>query len=347
MWGIHMKKIILIASGSKKKAYPTTARNMYSESHIFRSSYEYARTIGDEVYILSPKYGILSSDQVIDNYEEKMEDQTMIERRIWGKKVIDQLGEKTDLEKDCFIFLTEKIYYEYLILGMNYYEFPLKNINKMQWVPYINKLIIDEQNKMYNKEITGWGAQQLHRRCHMLPKYDYLTIDKIPFENGIYLMVDKYEVLYGYPRIIRIGTHRGEGRLKGRVAQHFLTEDKNGSSLRRYIGSALLSRNKDAYLSIWEVNSRSHMLSTDYKNKIDINKERQIEAEVSKYLREHVYFYCIEADSYENRLELKKNMMKCLYSDNTYKPSNKWLGNDSPMLHIKAYGLWNSELNHR
>ena len=43
--------------------------------------------------------------------------------------------------------------------------------------------------------------------------YTYKDLDDIPFTNGIYVILDKYEKYNAMKRIVRIGSHEGENGL--------------------------------------------------------------------------------------------------------------------------------------
>lgn len=341
-----MKKIVLLAKSEKTKEYPTTAKNMYWESHIFRVLYKYAQIIADEVYILSPRYGVLDVNEIVGGEDEQLEEWSKMRRQKWGHHILIELAKKVNLQNDRFEILTEEIYYESIIKGMNYYRLPLEGRSKMAWIPYVQKLIGEEYDRFRGLEKGLWSGREIHRIVQTLPKYNYLTIDQVPFEEGVYFMVDKNEEFCGYPRIVRVGTHKGDGRLKKRLGQHFMTEDKNGSILRKYVGSALLSQNKDDYLKIWEYNSRSTKVYKQWQSDININKERATELRVSKYLRESINFYCIDIKQSAERLKFKESVLRSLYDDESFRATESWLGGFNPELHIGTYGLWNEELRY-
>jgi len=77
-------------------------------------------------------------------------------------------------------------------------------------------------------------------------------LDKIP-QNGIYFLFEKGEIAHGYRRIVRVGTHTGENQLRNRLSQHFFNENKDRSIFRKNVGRAILSKNCDPYLSVWEL----------------------------------------------------------------------------------------------
>ena len=78
-------------------------------------------------------------------------------------------------------------------------------------------------------------------------------IQTIQFDNGIYIVFEKGELYKKYDRIVRIGTHTSDGRLKARLKNHFITENKDDSIFRKNIGLALLSLADDPYAEIWRI----------------------------------------------------------------------------------------------
>ena len=69
---------------------------------------------------------------------------------------------------------------------------------------------------------------ELHRLFNNLKRFSY------PFEsqltqitnNGIYVKFEKGERFSDFDRIVRVGTDTGENKLKKRLVEHFITENK-------------------------------------------------------------------------------------------------------------------------
>src|SRR5687768_9315527 len=79
-----------------------------------------------------------------------------------------------------------------------------------------------------------------------------LNPSRLP-SNGIYVLFEEGEESHGGARIVRAGTHTGEGQLIERLKQHFLQENKDRSIFRKNIGRALLSRASDSFLTFWNL----------------------------------------------------------------------------------------------
>lgn len=122
-----MKKIVLIACCSKKLKERARAINLY-QSDLFKKSIAYAKSINpDEIYILSAKYGLLELEKEVDPYNLTLNKFSEKEKYEWASNVKKSLEEKTDLEKDCFIFLAGQNYRKYPIPCISHYEIPLEN----------------------------------------------------------------------------------------------------------------------------------------------------------------------------------------------------------------------------
>lgn len=94
-------------------------------------------------------------------------------------------------------------------------------------------------------------------------------------------------------RIVRVGTHREDGRFRDRIRQHYgnsgsLGGNKNGSVFRKHLGGALLRRSnqRDPRLKDWLRQGGPSF--------------EQVEAMVSLLLRDEFSFVCFRVDQREN-----------------------------------------------
>jgi cytoplasmic iron level regulating protein YaaA (DUF328/UPF0246 family) len=123
-----MKKIILIACVKTKRETPSKAIDLYI-SPLFKKSLEYAQLLNpDKIYVLSAKYGLVSSEEVIEPYELTLNNMPTSEIKKWSKRVLDQLSSVTDLKNDNFIILAGQNYRKYLIPHIKHYEIPLEGL---------------------------------------------------------------------------------------------------------------------------------------------------------------------------------------------------------------------------
>ncbi|HKM13746.1 MAG TPA: hypothetical protein VJY42_02345 [Candidatus Methanomethylophilaceae archaeon] len=75
-------KIGFNSCSKAKKDYTCPAREMYSESNLFRRLLEYGETICDKIFILSAKQGLIELNNVIEPYDETLTNKPVVERRI-------------------------------------------------------------------------------------------------------------------------------------------------------------------------------------------------------------------------------------------------------------------------
>lgn len=326
-------KIGLISCSKAKKDYFCEVEEMYSESNSFRLSLEYAKKICDEVFILSARHGLLDLEDRIHPYDESLVDKPVAERRKWSQEVISRLKSRTDLERDEFIILAGQKYYEYLLEHLKKYKLPLEGLTMFKRVPKLKELIeeVDER------------ATIIHNMARKMPRYSWDKIDDIGFKNGIYLIFESGESAYGMDRIVRVGTHRAEGRLKARLKDHYLRKNKDGSIFRKNIGLALLNKDQDEYLDIWRLNTSNSKIKEENKDRLNPGYEKEIEERVSQYLKENTGFTCIEVKDKEERLRIEEGLIAILNKNQRYKASDKWLGNYHPDTEIRESYLWNKQ----
>src|SRR5665647_2597967 len=143
---------------------------------------------------------------------------------------------------------------------------------------------------MHRQAIT----EQVYNLLLNLPRHNHLTPRiGLPL-NGIYVFYETGEkcLLNGceIDRIVRIGTHKSDGRFPGRIRQHYgkvnsLRGNKNSSVFRKHVGSALLYRNNpdDIRLNDWIIQNGPTF--------------SEIEEQVSRELRNRFTFVCFSVDT--------------------------------------------------
>ncbi len=183
-------------------------------------------------------------------------------------------------------------------------------------------------------------CNKVHEIFNQLPRF-YFPFDetKIP-QNGIYILFEKGEKAHGGDRIVRVGTHTGKDQLCSRLRQHFLTENKDRSIFRKNIGRAILNKNSDPFLELWEIDLTTRTNKEKYSKTINANKQRQIERKVSDFLRKNFSFAVIEVGDKRKRLELESKIISTVSLCDECEPSKNWLGNYSPKDKIRGSGLW-------
>lgn len=327
------KTVALIACSKQKRSVPCWASELYAPSTLFALSYAYAKRIADRVYILSAKYGLVAEDAVIAPYDETLNDKSVEERKAWSRMVLSQLSQVCDLRRDHFILLAGSHYCEYLLPWLESATLPLGNLPLGKRV----KLLRRYANRDPELPEDGEGdALWLHRLFGKLPRYDWQGIDDIPFDDGIYIVYERGETYHGDARVVRVGTHTAPGRLKGRLRDHFIRENHNGSIFRKNIGKALLNRAHDPYVEVWSLDTSR----PPYRGRENPQTEARIELEVSSYMRVNLSLSVIPVASAEERLRLEAAIIATLNQAGDFVPSDGWLGRHSPEREIRESGLW-------
>ena len=104
-----MRRIALISCSKSKQNYPCPARELYAPSQLFSLSYQYAKKVADEVYVLSARYGLLAEEDVVAPYDLTLTDLPEHRQRDWANYVLRQMGERFDLNRDVFVILAGRI----------------------------------------------------------------------------------------------------------------------------------------------------------------------------------------------------------------------------------------------
>jgi len=205
----------------------------------------------------------------------------------------------------------------------------------------------------------------LSNRCKWLhDKLEELPLIKYPFEvrllpkSGIYFFYEGGE-FWGHGgnalRIVRIGTHKKDN-FRNRVAEHFLFDEvkkmnfnkdkpkpSDRSIFRKNIGRALLNRDKDPYLRIWEIDFMLKQNRRRFGHLRNIEKEKQVERRITEILRERFSFRFIIVEDENTRIGetgLESRLIGTVSNCKYCRLSANWLGNSSPKEQIRISGLW-------
>lgn len=185
---------------------------------------------------------------------------------------------------------------------------------------------------------------EMCKELHVI--FNQVKRHKFPFDenevplNGIYLLFERGEKAHGSDRIVRVGTHIGQNQLRSRLKQHFVNENKDRSIFRKNIGRALLNRNKDPFLEQWERDLTAKDAKAKFLKLIDVEKQKEIEKVVTKYIQNNFSFIVFQIDDREKRLEFESKIISTISLCKECKPSKGWVGLFSPKEKIKESGLW-------
>ena len=137
-------------------------------------------------------------------------------------------------------------------------------------------------------------CKDLHDYVRNLKRYAFPFDKNEIYKNGVYILFEKNEFGHNGDRIVRIGSHTGNDNLVKRLEEHFLKENKDRSIFRKNIGRALLNKNSDSYLDIWDIDLTSKKARTEYQPFIKKDYQELIEKQVSDYIRDNFTFSVIE-----------------------------------------------------
>ncbi len=208
-------------------------------------------------------------------------------------------------------------------------------------------------------------CQFLHTILEQLPLIKYpFDLEELSL-NGIYFFYERGEY-WGHqnnkPRIVRIGTHK-RNNFRSRISEHYLFNEKkmgfgknnqkpsDRSIFRKNIGRALLNQTQEKYLDIWEIDFTIKENRKNYGHMRDIQKEKKIEYKITRIMRDDFLFRFIVIHEEEKRIGesgLEKPLTGTFSQCRLCKPSDRWLGNHSPVEKIRDSGLWQVQhLNQR
>jgi len=182
--------------------------------------------------------------------------------------------------------------------------------------------------------------EEVYALIRLLPRLDHQTSRGLLPQNGVYLFFERGETVRCLDtvanRVVRVGTHRADGRFRSRIRQHYgnvhsLGGNKNASVFRKHLGGALLRRvdPQDARLKDW--------LTQDGPS------FPEVEEMVSRVLRENFTFCCFRVDQRSERLSLERGLIALFAQYPLGQPSPNWLGRFAASEEIRRSGLWNTQ----
>ena len=319
------KTIILISCCAKKKECENYAEVLY-DSDGFKSRLAYARLLNpDGIFVISAFYHVVALTDFIKPYNVCLKDFSAAEKREWAKICWKQLDVVSDRQNDKYIILSGKDYYEELVKGLKHYEIPTQHLSQFK------------QTQWINSQIT---CDLIHDFANKLPRYTYPFDKKKLPKNGVYFFFEKGEKYKGLDRIVRIGTHDGNGNLPSRLVEHLNDENKDRSIFRKNIGRAILNKNNDSFLISWNLDITAKAAKDTYSASIDFEKMESVETQVSEYMRHNLSFSVFEVATEENRHYMEKLLIERVSAEKLFYPSKNWLGHFSPEEKICSSGMW-------
>ena len=327
-----LKKIVLISCANKKKDEPAPAQDLYTSS-LFKKNLQYAKLMKpDNIFILSAKLGLLPLNKEIAPYDKSLNDMKKQQKQTWAEKVINDLKNKADLDKDRFIILAGKDYRKFIEPYLNNYEAPLKNKPIGRQLEYLN-----------SKIDAGKKCSKLHKLFRRKMRFTFPFDEELLPQNGIYVLFEKGENGHNGDRIVRIGTHTGENELINRLNQHFIKENKDRSIFRKNLGRCFLNRISDPFLEKWNLDLISRANREKHEDEVDFEYQQEIEHRVTGYLQGAFSFAVIQVSDKERRASLEARLISTISTCDGCEPSQLWFGNYSPKKKIRESGLWQEQ----
>lgn len=335
------RTVVLIACSSRKLNWKARAEDLY-QGTLFRASLAWARSQApDTILVLSAKYGLVRLDEVIEPYDLTLNELPAAEVRGWSERVLLQLRSRFNPEQDRFIFLAGERYRRFLEPRLANMETPLAALRIGEQVSWLQNNLNSRGDSRRKGDNASRACALVHDWANALPRYRWpIGSAQIP-KNGLYIVFERGESAHGGDRIVRIGTHTGDGNLPARLREHFVAENKDRSIFRKNIGRALLAQDSNQeLLEQWNLDLTSRAAKERYGNEVDHDALREVESRVSNYIREQFSFAVVEEPDRERRLHLEKGLIAAVAQCACCQPSEGWAGHHSPIETIRESGLW-------
>jgi len=181
---------------------------------------------------------------------------------------------------------------------------------------------------------------KIHDLFNRMPRFRFPFDASLIPRNGIYILFEQGEIGHGTDRIVRVGSHRGNGQLRSRLKEHFVKENKDRSIFRKNIGRALLNRDQDPFLQQWNLDLMTRAARQEHAHLIDWSRQQDVEDAVTDCLRRSFTFIVFAVPTRDNRLKLESKLISTVAQCAECRPSDRWLGSFSPIPKIRESGLW-------
>ncbi len=132
-------------------------------------------------------------------------------------------------------------------------------------------------------------CQHLHHTLLRLPRLRREDLARVS-DNGIYVLFENGEPGHDGKRVVRVGTHRGQNNLPGRIRKHLYKTDKDRSIFRKHVGCCLLAKVGDPFLAQWEIDLTTKASCASNEGKVDKIRLQEVEADVTRDMVENFSF---------------------------------------------------------
>ena len=185
-------------------------------------------------------------------------------------------------------------------------------------------------------------CSRLHEILHRLKQHSFPPPDYGIPDNGLYFLFEAAEPGHVGERIVRIGSHTGDGNLRARLKEH-VTPNKDRSIFRKNLGRALLNRDGDPFFKTWDFDLTSRKNRERYGTFVDKERQGQVENSVSEHITRNLSFCTIAVPNREVCLEFERRGIATVSLCRSCCPSPGWLGSFSPKTRIRESGLWQEQ----
>ena len=264
------------------------------------------------------------------------------------EKINLSLSFSDDKPFDDYKNITKEIKSENTGNNIKIVDFSLKTHEKLEYALFLIKQAYENNNK----DVYSYSAY--NRSVHKL--FNEAKRFKFPFKkeivkNGLFVLFERREKFQDEDRIVYVGANVKENRLAKMLNFIFKDGNRDNTIFRKNIGKSLLIKNDAKYLKKFNVKSTPEIIKVwdmDFKEfdsefaKDSPENEQiaNIEEMVSYYIQENFSFSIVEIDDKLKRLSLKSKIISSLSLSDAAKPSEDWLGYDSPREKIRESGLW-------
>lgn len=136
-----MQKIVLISCVSKKLSNRARAKDLYV-SPLFCMNMRFAESMNpDKIFILSAKYGLVELEDVLEPYDETLNEKGQAENRAWAEHVLLQLRSKVDLEEDEITFLAGERYRRHLVQHCKRHSIPMEGLGIGRQLQFLKRQV--------------------------------------------------------------------------------------------------------------------------------------------------------------------------------------------------------------
>ena len=137
------RKIVLVSCVSRKRNEPTRAKDLYT-SQWFIKARAYAELYGDELYILSALWGLVSPEQIIKPYNQSLNEYKKKERDDWASRVAKDIYSRVP-KGSSIIILAGRKYRQGLVARLENegyrVEVPMLELGIGKQLRYLNEAI--------------------------------------------------------------------------------------------------------------------------------------------------------------------------------------------------------------